>query len=152
MEISVFIMTVISGLIGTVVMTMVMYLYAAISKKNTKVIAILGRMLTGGTYPRQSDKWKALMAGTCAHFSVGVLFSWSYFLLWSWGIFSVSLEDSLWVGIISGGIAVVVWGTYHFLHASPPKLSLPHYSLALIIAHLVFGTVTVKLFTVIQNL
>lgn len=149
MEISNFMLTVMAGIAGTVGMTLVMYGYAALAGQNTRVIEILGKMLTGSAATLSYNRWKSTLAGTIAHFGVGLIFSWSYFLLWNWGVFTLDFGDSLLVGFFSGLIAFVVWGSYFILHYHPPKIDLFHYFLALVIAHVVFGLITVNLYALL---
>lgn len=149
MNFGIFLITIASGFVGTLAMTIVMYLYANLTKKNTKVIHIFGSMLTGNTGLTINQKVKILTTGTIAHVFVGVLFSFSYFLLWNWGVFSISLFDSLIIGAISGIVAIVVWKSYFKAHRKPPKVYLRHYFTALFISHVVFGLVTVYVFSII---
>ncbi|MFD2036692.1 hypothetical protein ACFSKL_17945 [Belliella marina] len=148
MDVKNFIIAVFSGVVGTIAMTIVMYIYSKIVHQNTKVVHVLGTMLTGGQDSQIDDK-KIFWAGCVGHTGVGVLFSFAYFLLWNWGIFRINFEDSVWVGILSGLVAIVIWRTYFNLHRSPPAVSLNHYSIALFLAHIVFGIVTVNLFFII---
>ncbi|SFB02261.1 hypothetical protein [Algoriphagus aquimarinus] len=146
-----FLITVLSGVIGTIAMTLFMYLYSYVSSNFTKVIHILGNMLIGERNYYSPNK-KAFIVGTIAHFGVGVLFSFGYFLLWNWGVFKINLQDSILIGAVSGVIAIVVWKAYLSVHSNPPQLSQFHYFLALFLAHIVFGLVSVNLFhQIIEN-
>lgn len=151
MELSNFILTVCAGIVGTIGMTLVMYGYSVIFHKNTKVIHILGIMVTGSTSKAGISNWKAILAGTLGHFGVGIIFSLSYFLLWNWGVFTLKFGDSVLIGLLSGILAVFVWGGFLKLHYNPPKLNLPHYFVALMLAHLVFGIITVNLYTMMAD-
>ncbi|MEX2485393.1 MAG: DUF6789 family protein [Brumimicrobium sp.] len=151
MELSIFLLTVLSGFAGTIAMTIVMYVYAHLAKKNTKVIHIFGSMVTGNTGLTRNYRGKMLATGTIAHVFVGVLFSFSYFLLWNWGVFDITLSDSFIVGLLSGVIAIIVWRIYFFVHQKPPKIFLPHYFAALLISHVLFGLVTVNVFNLIAD-
>lgn len=151
MESSIFLLTIISGFAGTLAMTIIMYAYAYLIKKNTKVVHIFGAMVTGNTGLTKNQKVKILATGTIAHVFVGVLFSFSYFLLWNWGIFDISLSDSLIIGLLSGVIAIIVWRLYFSVHQKPPKIPLPHYFAALLISHVFFGLVTVNIFVLISD-
>ncbi len=150
MDIKHFLITVLSGIAGTVAMTVVMYLYSYLSHFFTKVIHILGNMLLGETNFYSPSK-KALLVGTIAHFGVGVIFSFSYFLLWNWGIFKINFEGSLLIGAISGVVAILVWKGYISLHSNPPNFTQLHYFIALFIAHIVFGLVSVNVFQLITD-
>lgn len=151
MEISNFVLTVSAGIAGTVGMTLIMYAYAALFRVNTKVIHILGIMMTGSASDPSHNNRKYLTAGTLGHFGVGIIFSWSYFLLWNWGIFSITLRDSIIIGLVSGAMAVIVWTGYFILHYNPPKINLTHYFIALLLAHVVFGMITVNLYTLLSD-
>lgn len=146
-----FLLTIVSGTIGTIFMTAVMYLYANLVGTDTKVVHILGSMVTGTTNKSEEGKGKKLTAGALGHLSVGLLFTLMYFLLWNWGVFEISWIDSFWVGAISGMIAIIVWRLYFALHLHPPKISLFHYFVALFVSHIVFGVVTVNIFRLITD-
>src|SRR5690606_12899541 len=103
-----FFITVLSGFAGTAAMTLVMYLYASLTKQFTKVIHVLGNMLIGESN-YQSPTKRAMITGTIAHFGVGMLFSFAYFLLWNWGFFKINFQDSVLIGAASGIVAIVVW-------------------------------------------
>lgn len=151
MEFSIFILTIVSGFAGTFAMTIVMYAYAHLTNKNTKVVHIFGSMITGNTGLTKNQKGKILATGTFAHVAVGAIFSFSYFLLWNWGVFDISLTDSLIIGLLSGIIAIIIWRLYFAVHQKPPKVPLPHYFAALLISHLLFGLVTVNIFNLISD-
>lgn len=150
MDIKHFFITVLSGVTGTIAMTVFMYLYASLTHQFTKVIHILGNMLVGERN-FYSPTLNAMIVGTAAHAGVGVLFSFAYFLLWNWGIFQIDLVDSIWIGMISGVIAVLVWKSYLSLHSHPPKFSQLHYFIALLLGHIIFGMVSVNVFQLISD-
>jgi hypothetical protein len=150
MDIRHFLITILSGFAGTLAMTAVMYLYSYLTGKQTKVIHFLGTMLIGErTYLNPSKNSK--LVGTIAHFGVGVLFSFGYFLLWNWGIFRINFKDAVLIGMASGFLAIVVWKLYLTLHSKPPSYSAFHYFLALFLAHIVFGVVSVEVFKLITK-
>ncbi|WP_339926313.1 DUF6789 family protein [uncultured Cyclobacterium sp.] len=150
MDIKHFLITLLSGIAGTIAMTLVMYLYSALTNRFTKVIHVLGSMISGEKNCFAPQK-KALFLGTLAHFGVGIIFSFSYFLLWNWGIFDINLQDAVLIGAASGLVAVIVWKTYLSLYSQPPKLSQLHYFIALFLAHIVFGIVSVNVFQLITD-
>lgn len=150
MDIKHFLITILSGLVGTVAMTLFMYLYSYVSHSFTKVIHILGNMLVGENNFYSPGK-NALIVGIAAHFGVGVLFSFAYFLLWNWGFFQINLVDSIIIGVISGVLAVAAWKSYLTLHSSPPQFSELNYFLALFLAHIVFAVVSVNVFQIITD-
>ncbi|PZX61280.1 hypothetical protein LV84_00268 [Algoriphagus ratkowskyi] len=150
MDIQHFIITILSGMAGTIAMTLIIYIYAYISQNFTKVVHILGNMLVGerNFYTPTNN---AFVVGTIAHFSVGILFSFAYFLLWNWGVFQIDLKDSILIGVTSGILAILVWKGYLSLHSNPPTFSHLHYFIALFIAHIVFAVVSVSVFQLITD-
>ena len=143
MEVSTFFLSIASGLAATIAMTAVMYLYAYISQTNTKVVHILGSMLTGNNKIPDNPKIKLYAVGSFAHIFIGFLFSLAYFLLWNWGVFEITFNDSLIIGALSGIVAIIFWKTYFSIYRNPPKVPLLHYFTALFISHIVFGVVAV---------
>ncbi len=150
MDFTHFLITVLSGIAGTLAMTIVMYLYAALTKKPTQVIHILGSMLTGDENVRNPAK-NSLIVGFLGHFGVGIIFSFAYFLLWNWGVFYVNFPDSVLIGAASGVVAIIVWKGYLSLHHNPPAISQAHYFIALFLAHIVLGIVSVNVFQLITD-
>lgn len=92
------------------------------SKKNTRVIHILGTMVTGDISNTNDLKTKVLVTGSIAHVAVGILFCFGYFLLWNWGVLDISVLDSIIIGAISGVQAVIVWKSYFMVHQQPPQV------------------------------
>lgn len=150
MDIKHFLITVFSGIVATFIMTMVMYTYTALSNHFTKVIHLLGTMISGNQSFHSPSK-STLILGTIAHFAVGIIFSMSYYLLWNWGVFEINFADSVIIGALSGIVAIVVWKSYLKLHQFQPEISQIHYFIALFIAHIVFGIVSVNLFLMITD-
>jgi hypothetical protein len=150
MDLKHFMITVLSGIVGTLGMTVVMYMYAAITRHFTKVIHLLGSMLAGDPDFKEPGK-NALIVGTLGHFGVGVIFSFAYFLLWNWGIFRIDFADSVLIGAVSGLVAIIVWKSYLTLHHQAPQISQTHFFVALFLAHLVFGMISVNVFQIITD-
>ena len=150
MDIKHFLITVLSGLAGTVGMTAVMYLSAATTNQFTKVIHLLGSMISGESNYKSPGK-NSLILGTLGHFGVGVIFSFTYFLLWNWGIFRINFQDSLLIGAGSGIVAIAVWKGYLTYYNEPIPISHMHYFIALFLAHIVFGIISVNLFQLITD-
>lgn len=143
MELSPFYLVFLSGLVATVVMTMVMYSYAALTRTNTKVVHVLGSMLTGYRILPQNNSARLLITGAFAHVFIGQLFSMIYFILWSCGVFELNIFNALLIGGLSGVVAIVFWRAYFFVYQNPIQVSLTHYFLALFISHIVFGCIAI---------
>ncbi|WP_439487984.1 DUF6789 family protein [Algoriphagus sp.] len=150
MDFTHFMITILSGIAGTIAMTCIMYLYAVLTGIFTKVTHLLGSMLAGDENFRNPGK-NSLIVGVLGHFGVGVIFSFGYFLLWNWGTFRINFQDSVLIGAASGIVAIIVWKAYFTLHNYPPKISQIHYFIALFLAHIVFGIVSVNVFQLITD-
>ncbi|MBZ9650922.1 hypothetical protein [Psychroflexus montanilacus] len=147
MELSPIYLVLVSGLAATLVMTMVMYLYASLSRKNTKVVHILGSMLTGFRMFTLNSKTKVLITGAIAHVFIGQLFSFIYFIMWSCGLFDITLCNSLIIGAVSGIVAIFFWKAYFMVYQNPIQVPLLHYFIALFISHIVFGIIAIYMFS-----
>ena len=143
-----FLITVLSGFAGTIAMTCFMYFYSSVTHRFTKVIHILGNMVIAESKYEKPSR-NALLIGTVAHFAVGILFSFAYFLLWNWGVFKIDFSDSVLIGVVSGFVAIMVWKIYLTVHSASPKLHEFHYFIALFLAHIVFAVVSVSIFQLI---
>ncbi|MFW5886566.1 MAG: hypothetical protein ACOCUL_02300 [Bacteroidota bacterium] len=128
---------------GTTIMTCMMYLYQFILKKETRVIHIFGTMLTGGAYKEGfiSKHPKVVITGIIAHFSIGLVFSFFYWLILGINI-SLNFLEILYIGSLSGFAAIITWYSYFLLHRNPPEISIFHYAIALWIAHILFAAGT----------
>ena len=75
---------IISGLVGTGVMTGIMFLFSFISDKTMKVPEILGTMLTFSTTAegKLCNKPLCISVGLVSHYAMGIFFMFSYYLLW----------------------------------------------------------------------
>ena len=67
--------SIIAGLLGTLVMTLLMYMAPLMGMPKMDIIGMLGTMFTG-------SEGTARMLGTLAHFMMGVIFAIIYALLW----------------------------------------------------------------------
>lgn len=132
---------VLEGIVATLLMTAFDYAVALFMRKRIKVVKILGTMLTGQTTPDRnlSESRAAIFTGVVAHYSVGVLFSITYHLLWGKGIGSPTIFSAGWFGLISGVIAVVVWRTFIAIHPKPPAIPLMDFLIVIFLAHFVFA-------------
>lgn len=155
MDLQHFLITLLAGLAGTIAMTLIMYLYSYLLRNvrensDTRVVHIFGTMVTNASDYTYND-YKTLIAGSAGHIGAGMAFAFSYFLLWNWGFFDIKMDDAVILGALSGILAIGVWNGYFYLHHDPPKISLLHYSIALFVAHVVFGVVTVFMFSLITD-
>lgn len=134
-----------SGIAATVTMTLIMYVYASISKQITQVVHILGNMLTA-RLSYDSLNTKSSVIGSLFHLGTGVFFSLSFFLLWISEVIDFSWMDGVFLGIGSGILAIAGWWLYLTCHHQTPPLSFKHYFSSLFLAHLVFALTAVAVF------
>ncbi len=82
---------VISGVISTLVFSMVLYIAPKMGMPKMDIVGILGSMFKKEGNP---------LLGLFAHSMMGILFAVVYILLWSFGVGSPSLENGLIFGAI----------------------------------------------------
>lgn len=127
----------ISGVTGTTFMTLFSYLVSLADGENFSEPERLGQ-LTGRLIPKL-DKQQSQALGWLGHYSVGLLFTLVYAELWHRGKLKPDLKTNLWLGGLSGLLAVAVWKTTFKMHPLPPPLNFKKYYLQLVPAHIVFA-------------
>jgi hypothetical protein len=125
------------GVTGTTFMTLFSYLVSLADGENFSEPERLGQ-LAGRLIPKL-DKQQSQALGWLGHYGVGLLFALVYAELWRRGKLKPDLKTSLWLGGLSGLLAVSVWKTTFKMHPLPPSLSFNKYYLQLVPAHLVFA-------------
>lgn len=145
---------IVSGIVGTVLMTVFMYGMTFLTDRVMKVTKILGTMLTFETSAmgHLSDSKRAITVGILAHYAIGIGFALIYYGLWSLGIGQPDLVSGIWFGISSGIAAVVFWYGLFALHPKPPAISLRPYLVTLFLAHIVFTYGVIGAYTLLQRL
>ncbi|AKD03340.1 hypothetical protein POKO110462_16875 [Pontibacter korlensis] len=139
---------VLAGIAGTAAMTAFLYLLSFITHRVMKVVCILGTMLLNRTQPdgSLSELTSTKVAGTIAHYGVGVLFALIYLALWSSGVGLPTASWGLLFGLAHGLVAMVVWYFFFMMHPNPPLITLRTYLTTLIFAHIIFGFVATYTF------
>ncbi|MBO9702928.1 MAG: hypothetical protein J7604_22125 [Sporocytophaga sp.] len=124
-------------------MTLYMKIVSEISKKQMRVIRILGRLLTNKTHNEKGVFSIAQIkaTGTLVHYSIGIFFLYCYHLLWKNRFTKPNLTGGVTLGLTNGLIAIAVWYVYMNLHRNPPKIDRKSYLINLVIAHIIYGTV-----------
>lgn len=118
-------------------MTLFSYLVSLADGENFSEPERLGQ-LAGRLIPKL-DKTQSQALGWLGHYGVGLLFALVYVELWRSGKLKPDWKTNLWLGGISGLLAVAVWKTAFKLHPLPPSLSFNKYYLQLVPAHVVFA-------------
>lgn len=133
------------GAIATAGMTAVMYLYAAVTGFQTRVIRVLTAMFCGRSPYLEQNPPLSTLAGSIFHTGIGVLFSISYFHLLIWDIIAPNFLNAVIIGAISGLLAVGAWRFYFASYFASPRISFLHYTIALLISHIAFGIISILL-------
>jgi hypothetical protein len=138
-----------SGIVGTAVMTVFMYILGLFTTRVLQVAKTLGTMITCQTEQDGglSDSILALFVGVVANYAVGILFAYGYYLLWSNGVGEPGFWNGMLLGLMSGVFAVAFWFTFFAVHPFPPRIELQDYMATLFLAHFVFASVTVAFFS-----
>lgn len=131
-----------SGIAGTALMTLFLYLLALATRRQLKVVKILGTLITNQTTPQGglSNSPLAIWTGIVAHYLVGILFAFCYYFLWNLGIGAPTIPSGMVFGFVSGLFGIAIWTIVFHFHPNPPhNVSLKIYLPTLVIAHIVFG-------------
>ncbi|ARS37620.1 hypothetical protein [Pontibacter actiniarum] len=134
----------VAGIAGTAAMTAFLYLLSFLTHRVMKVVRILGTMLLNRTRPdgSLSELTGTKVAGTIAHYGVGIFFAVIYLALWDSGVGLPTASWGLLFGLAHGLVAMLVWYFFFMMHPRPPLIKLRTYLTTLIFAHIVFGFVT----------
>ncbi len=124
-------------------MTLYMKIVSEISRKQMRVIRILGRSLTNKTHNEKGviSLAQIKVTGTVIHYSIGIFFLYCYHILWKNRITKPNLTGGLSLGLTNGLLGIAVWYLYMNLHRNPPQIDRKSYLINLVIAHIIFGTV-----------
>jgi len=127
----------IAGIVGTLLMTGAMYLLAAITGRNYKVVGILATMVTNHTTPEKglTKSTADIMLGIVLHYVIGIIFAFIYFQIWK----NPGIVSAFAFGAITGVVAMIFWSSFFRLHPNPPAVPLPSYVPAIGTTHLIFS-------------
>lgn len=99
---------VVSGLVGTVIFSMVLIMAPKMGMPKMDIVSLLGSMFKKEGNP---------LFGWLAHFMMGIVFAVVYALLWSVGIGSPTLVNGLMFGAVHWLIVGMVMGMIPMMHA-----------------------------------
>lgn len=127
----------ITGITGTTFMTLFSYLVSLADGENFSEPERLGQ-LADRLVPKLEKK-ESQALGWLGHYAVGLLFAMVYITLWQRGRIKPDWKTALWLGSISGLLAVAIWRATFKAHPLPPSLRFDKYYLQLVPAHIVFA-------------
>lgn len=128
---------VLSGFVGTSVMTLYSYIVSWNKHENFKEPKLLGSL----SYPMTPwfKRKKADHTGWAMHYLVGLLFAECYAPFWSEQRVHTNIKTGLILGGLSGIAAILIWKFAFEAHPFPPAVNFRQFAGQLFIAHLVFG-------------
>jgi hypothetical protein len=133
---------ILSGLAGTLAMTLFVELVSAILKKPFHVVGILTRMLKRNDNESIAKKNITYCMAVVIHYSIGVLFAFAFHLLVKQKFIDPTLWHALLFGSLAGLTAIVGWQLAFALHPNLPLINRSQYLLVIWIGHLNFAIVT----------
>lgn len=131
---------IIAGLVGTAVMTALMYMAPRMGMPEMDIMGMLGTMVT-------ADEGPAKPIGAVMHFMMGAIFAVIYALLWANVLGAATWLWGLIFGAVHGIIAIVTMPMMVRMHPRLPEMAMgPPMMAGLLMGHLVFGLVVVLVY------
>ncbi len=127
----------IPGIAGTTAMTFFSKAIGELADENFSEPDLLNK-LYHRLAPTESEPM-AKAVGWLAHYSVGLAFSTAYNYFWNKKLVKASGKNSIWLGALSGVLAIGVWKTAFSVHPLPPGINFKKYYAQLFFAHIVFA-------------
>src|SRR5688572_5077251 len=124
---------ILEGIVGTALMTAVMYTLAYFAGDQFKVVKVLGTMLT---FQTTDERWlsnapSAIRVGIVAHYLVGIGFAFFYQSLWNSDALQASVLNATVMGFLNGVVGSIGWKIFFAIHPNPPMIKLPVYLAAI---------------------
>jgi uncharacterized membrane protein YagU involved in acid resistance len=130
-----FISAIIAGLVGTLVMTILMYLAPLMGMPKMDIIGMLGTMFS-------TNRGTARIIGIIVHFMMGAVFGIIYAFLWSLGIGSPTWVWGLIFGFVHAILFMIAMPVMMNMHPCPPEMERNTLSVVgQLMGHMAFGLV-----------
>lgn len=129
-----------SALAGTAAMTLFSYTVSTKKNKNFKEPELLGKMVD--RVVPEVGKPASQVAGWMLHCSTGLFFAFVYDLLLKNTKVKSNIPNGILIGGANGVAAIFIWKATFSLHPNPPQIDFKDFYKHLILAHLVYGTIT----------
>jgi len=126
-----------SAMLATSAMTIFSYMFAYLSKNNTREPELLGKMIR--RLVPVISKPIARAGGWTAHYAIGLLFAELYGQIWERTAVKASVKSGLIFGGLSGIAAILIWKFTLEAHPLAPATDFRNFAINLLLAHLVFG-------------
>ncbi len=126
---------IVAGLVGTAVMTVLMYMAPAMGLPKMDVMGMLGSMFT-----ERPESARGI--GALAHFLMGAIFALVYAGLWNAGLGTPTAGWGILYGLVHGVIAILVMPMMMRMHPRPPHGPAgPATAMGQLLGHAVYGLV-----------
>ena len=128
---------IIPGIAGTTIMTLFSKAIGEMANENFSEPDLLSKLYhrLAPTEPKPVAK----LVGWLGHYAVGALFSAAYNKLWNERLVKASGKNSVWLGALSGILAIGIWKSTFTIHPIPPGIDFKKYYAQLFFAHIVFA-------------
>jgi hypothetical protein len=142
---------ILSGLSGTLAMTLFIELVSAILKKPFHVVRTLARMLKcNSKNDSASKKYLTYCIAVIVHYSIGVMFAYAFDFALNKGLIELVWIHALLFGGLAGLIGIIGWRIFFAIHPNPPKIMLPQYLLVIWTGHLIYAVGTFLIYLKFQ--
>ena len=130
----------VSGVLGTSIMTLFTYIIASITGKELSEPKFLNRLMwNSNLFHIEKDDYH--LFGWCIHVFIGIVFAASLMLFKICTGFDLTICIGIFLGFVLGLIGVAGWTMLFTLHHNPPEIDFKLFLSQLVIAHMVFGLV-----------
>ncbi|RFM31303.1 hypothetical protein [Chitinophaga silvisoli] len=144
-----YLIIIIAGIAGTLLMTGAVYLLSALTGKNYKVVGILATMLANHTTKEKglTRSTPDILLGIAVHYLIGIFFAFIYYFLWQMGYLALTINSSILFGLSTGIVAIIFWSLFIRFHPNPPLIPVFTYVLSIGLVHILFSLGTYLVFS-----
>ncbi len=129
------------GIVGTSVMTAYSFYLSGKKKRDFRephlLATLIFRMFS------QINKRQSKVAGWVIHYLVGIFFAAIYLLLIKRHLIKTTISAAAIVGALSGMVGIAAWSITLNLHPHPPVVNRRQYYGQLVVAHIIFGIISI---------
>ena len=134
------------SILATMAMTFFSMIVSNSYKKNFKEYSLLAKIINH--HLKDSPTWLNLTLGVIVHFFVGYLFTLIH--LYYYQILIPAWYNAIFLGLINGIIGAIVWYIVIKIYAEILNVSVIHYLIQLVIAHVIFAIIILYMYSPIQ--
>lgn len=133
---------IISGIAGTLAMTLFIEFICLLTHKPFHVIRILAYMIPFGRSVVSTNARRMIyVAAVEIHYAIGVLFTFCFKQCIQSNLMEFTFSNALLFGALAGFVGIIGWRIVFAVHPEPPKIRLSQYLTVIWIGHIVFSIV-----------